>query len=99
MPRFLTTNTDYRPIPDDTYVLKVLTAVEKVSERGNAMFSMTLGLPDGRSLPPISRVSRFLTREQASIKNPDLARITLQPQAPVSLQVVNPRDYKLELKR
>ena len=45
MPRFLTTSTDYRPIPDDTYVLKVLTAVEKVSERGNAMISMTLGLP------------------------------------------------------
>jgi hypothetical protein len=41
--------------------------------------------------------SSQLGAEQALIKNPDLARITLQPQAPVSLPVVtNPRGHSRE---
>jgi hypothetical protein len=52
MPRFLTSTTDHEPIPDGTYVLKVLTAVERISERGNEMLVMKLRLPDGRRSIP-----------------------------------------------
>ena len=52
MPRFLTSTTDHEPIADGTYVLKVLSALERISERGNEMLVMKLGLPDGRRSIP-----------------------------------------------
>jgi hypothetical protein len=145
MPRFLTNVQAGAAIPDGVYVCKVTKAVEKVSERGNAMISMTLSLADGRSLPciltfveaarpvinafcssaelakplehgieveltahhclgrylyvvitnisdpasdPIPRISRFITREQALIKNPALAQIKLSPQEPRTLKPI-----------
>jgi hypothetical protein len=52
MPTFFTSTVGRQPIPDGTYVLKVLTAVEKISERGNEMLVMKLGLPDeSRTIP------------------------------------------------
>src|SRR5262249_10139635 len=52
MPRFLTSTTDHEPIADGTYVLKVLSAVERISERGTEMLVMKLGLSDGRRSIP-----------------------------------------------
>jgi hypothetical protein len=52
MPTFFTSTDDHQPIPDDTYVLKVLSAVERISERGNVILVMKQGLPDDhRPLP------------------------------------------------
>jgi hypothetical protein len=146
MSRFLTSSRLSAVIADGVYVLKVIKATEKVSERGNPMIVMTLSLQDGRSLgcvptfvqaarpvinafcesanlqrppgdgvevelsakhcrgtylyativndggdlssDPMPHVSRFLTREQALIKNPALAEIKLQPQTPIILPVL-----------
>jgi hypothetical protein len=52
MPTFFTSTADHQPIPDGTYLLKILAAVEKVSERGNEMLVMKLGLSDGRRTIP-----------------------------------------------
>jgi hypothetical protein len=52
MPTFLTSAADHQPMPDGTYMLKVLTAIEKVSERGNEMLVMKLELPDRRRTLP-----------------------------------------------
>jgi hypothetical protein len=62
--------------------------------RGRYLYAAIVNDGGDLSNDPMPHVSRFLTREQALIKNPDLARITLQPQAPMSSPVVtNPRGH------
>jgi hypothetical protein len=51
MPRFLTSTTDHQHIPDGTYVFKIVTAKEPVSENEHEMLVMKLSLPDGRTIP------------------------------------------------
>jgi len=65
--------------------------------RGRYVYASIFNDAGDLTSDPMPDVSRFLTREQAPIKNPDLAKITLQPQAPVSLPVVNnPRGHSRE---
>jgi hypothetical protein len=147
MPKFVTSTTNYQAIPDGTYLAKIVSAIERVSERGNEMIVMKLALPDGRTLPcvltfvpqskpvvnafcdsagllkpagegvevelkaehcrgrylyitvtndvsdvasdPVPRVVRFLTREQALIKRPDLAQISIRPVPTLTLPTAN----------
>ena len=64
--------------------------------RGTYLYAAIVYDGGDLSSDPIPHVSRFLTREQALIKNPDLARITLQSEG-VSLPVVtNPRGHLRE---
>jgi hypothetical protein len=146
MPTFSTLPPSPPPILPGTYIAKVISASERVSEAGNDMIVMRLLLPDGRALPccltfvpqarpvlnafcdsagltkpsdpdvevqltaeickgrylyitvstevessgdPTPRIVRFLTRDQALILNPALAKTVLQPQEPIQLPVVS----------
>jgi hypothetical protein len=41
------------PPAPDTYVAKIIKAIEKISEAGNSMLILRLQLPDGKTLPSV----------------------------------------------
>jgi hypothetical protein len=134
------------PIPNGCYIARVLSAEERISERGNAMIVMNLQLSGRQTIPacltfvekarvaitafclscdlvlptekdtqvtlrasdclgrylyvtivneddgqggdPVPKIVRFLTREAALIKNPELARVVLREQKPRKLEAI-----------
>jgi hypothetical protein len=63
-----------------------LTATDCV---GRYLYVSIINEDDGQAGDPFPKIVRFLTREAALLRNPELAKITLREQSPGHLEIVN----------